>query len=73
MHVYSFSEAKQNFSALLNQAQEEGAVQIARKDGQLFMLMPVTPKKSPLDITGVELNLSTDEIVDFVRESRDRF
>jgi antitoxin (DNA-binding transcriptional repressor) of toxin-antitoxin stability system len=73
MHVYTFSEAKQNFSSLLDQAKEDGAVQIARKDGQLFMLTPVTPKKSPLDITGVDLNLTRDEIVGFVREGRDRF
>jgi antitoxin Phd len=73
MHVYSFSEAKQNFSSLLDQAKEDGAVQIARKDGQLFMLTPVTTKKSPLDITGVDLNLTMDEIVGFVREGGDRF
>jgi antitoxin (DNA-binding transcriptional repressor) of toxin-antitoxin stability system len=73
MHVYTFSEAKQNFSSLLDQAKEEGAVQIARKDGQLFMLTPGTPQKSPLDIAGVALNLTTDEIVEFVREGRDRF
>jgi antitoxin Phd len=73
MHVYTFSEAKQNFSSLLDQAKEDGAVQIARKDGQLFMLTPVTTKKSPLDITGVDLNLTIDEIVGFVREGRDRF
>jgi hypothetical protein len=37
------------------------------------MLTPATPKKSPLEITGVNLNLTADEIVDFVREGRDRF
>ncbi len=73
MHVYTFSEAKQNFSSLLDQAKEDGAVQIARKDGQLFMLTAVTTKKSPLDITGVDLNLTMDEIVGFVREGKDRF
>ncbi len=73
MHVYTLSEAQQNFSLILDQAKEEGAVQIARKDGQLFMLTPTTSKKSPLDISGVDLNLTTDEIVDFVREGRDRF
>jgi antitoxin (DNA-binding transcriptional repressor) of toxin-antitoxin stability system len=73
MHVYTFSEAQQNFSALLDQAKDEGAVQITRNDGQLFMLTPAAPKKSPLDVTGVDLNMTTDEIVDFVREGRDRF
>lgn len=72
MHVYTFLEAQQNFSSLFDQANEEGAVQITRKDGQMFILTPAFPKKSPLDITGIELNLSMDEIVDFVREGRDR-
>jgi hypothetical protein len=73
MHIYTFSEAKQNFSSLFDQAKEEGAVQIARKDGQLFMLMPIAPIKSPLGVPGVDLNLSTDEIISFVREGRDKF
>lgn len=72
MHIYTYSEAKQNFSSLLDLAQEEGAVQIARKDGQLFMLMPVMPQKSPLDVPGVDINLTTDDIVNFVREGRER-
>jgi len=73
MHIYTFSEAKQNFSTLLDQAKEEGAVQITRKDGQLFMLTPVPPKTSPLDVTSVDLHLTADEIVDFIREGRDRY
>ncbi len=72
MHVYTFLEAQQNFSSLFDQATEEGAVQITRKDGQLFILTPALPKKSPLDIAGINLNLSRDEIVDFVREGRDK-
>ena len=46
--------------------------QITRKDGQLFILTPALPKKSPLDIAGISLNLSRDEIVDFVLEGRNK-
>jgi len=31
----------------------------------------VTPKKSPLDIKGVDLGLSSSEIVDIIREERE--
>jgi hypothetical protein len=37
------------------------------------MLIPATPKKSPLDITGVDLNMTSEEVVGFVREGRDWF
>lgn len=73
MHIYTYSEAQQNFSSLLDLAQSEGAVQITRKDGELFMLMPISPQKSPLDIPGVNINLTTDDIVSLVREGRERF
>ncbi|MCX7098353.1 MAG: hypothetical protein NTV43_10675 [Methylococcales bacterium] len=73
MHSYTFSEAKQNFSAVLNQAKKEGRVQISGPDGQPFMLTPVNSEKSPLDIPGIDLNLTGEEIVDYVRASRERY
>lgn len=72
MHIYTFSEAKQNFSSALDQAKKEGHVQISGLDGQTFIISPVIPKKSPLDIAGVNLNLTSEEIVAYVREGRER-
>ena len=70
MHVYNLSEAKQNFTSILQQAILDGGVQINSEDGQAFMLTPVKAKKSPLDIKSIPLNLTADEIVDFIHESR---
>ncbi len=71
MKVYTFSEARQNFATILDLAQKEGAVCINRRDGQSFILQPNRSSGSPLDIQGVNLDLSSQEIVDFVREGRE--
>ena len=70
MHAYNFSEIKQNLNSVFEQAALEGGVQIKDEDGRIFMLTPVNEKKSPLDIQSVSLDLTADEIVDFIHESR---
>ena len=72
MKTYTFSEARQRFAAVLEKAKIEGKVLIKRKDGSLFEIHPVPKKDSPLNIMGVRLDLSADEIVDIVREIRRR-
>ena len=72
MKTYTFSEARQKFAAVLEKAKIEGKVLIKRKDGSLFEIHPVPKKDSPLNIMGVKLDLSADEIVDVVREIRRR-
>jgi len=70
MKEFTYSEARQNFSALLDQARRDGAVRIRRRDGQVFVLKPDARKGSPLDVPGINLPLSTDEIVDLVHAGR---
>lgn len=70
--VYTYSEARQNLASLLDQAQREGEVSIKRKDGGLFVIRPAEQKTSPLNVEGLNLGVSTEEIIDFVRESRER-
>ncbi len=70
MKVYTYSQARQSLASLLEQAQREGAVWIRRRDGQTFVLKPETPSGSPLDIKGVDLDLTAEEIVSFVHEGR---
>ncbi|GIV97610.1 MAG: hypothetical protein KatS3mg057_2267 [Herpetosiphonaceae bacterium] len=72
MKIYTYSEARQNFAALLEEAQKEGGVRIRRKDGQLFILQPIQAEGSPLDIQGVSLGMTTREIIDLIREGRER-
>ena len=72
MIIYTFSEARQNFASVLEKAKAEGKVHIKRKDGSVFEVQPVSKSKSPLNVKGVDLNLSATEIVDIVREVRER-
>jgi uncharacterized protein (DUF362 family) len=71
--VYTYSEARQNLASLLEVAQREGAVRIRRRDGQTFVLQPESSNASPLDVEGVDLGVTTDEIVSMIREGRERY
>ena len=72
MTVYTFSQARQNFASILEQARKEGEVIIKRKDGSSFTIKPIPNNESPLDVKGVNLSLTADEIVEIVREVRER-
>jgi hypothetical protein len=70
MKVYTYTEARQRLASLLERAKKEGGVRIRRRNGQLFVLKPERPAGSPLDVKGIDLGVTTDEIVAFIRESR---
>lgn len=70
MIVYTYSEARQNLASLLDRAAQEGEVRIKRKDGQIFVVKPVPRARSPLDVEGVDLGLTTPEILQFIHEGR---
>ena len=72
MTTFTFSEARQRFAAVLEKAKSEGRVLVKRKDGTVFMIQPVEKPASPLDVKGVDLGLTADEIVGIVREIRRR-
>ena len=72
MTTFTFSEARQRFAAVLEKAKSEGRVLVKRKDGTVFMIQPVERPESPLDVEGVNLRLTAEEIVGMVREIRKR-
>jgi len=72
MTVFTFSEARQKFAAILERARREGAVRVKRRDGQVFIIQPDRSPHSPLDVAGIDTNLSAEEIVDMIREMRQR-
>ena len=74
MKIYNYSEARQNFSTVLNTALEEEVI-ISRKDGSKFKLTAIheNKKKSPLeDIKGIKTGVTMNDILDAIRESRER-
>lgn len=73
MIEYTYSDARQNLAALLEQAARDGEVRIRRRDGRVFVLRPQPLEGSPLDIGSVDLGVTTAEIVDIIREGRERY
>jgi hypothetical protein len=72
MTIYTYSEARQNLASILEEARTEGEVRIKRRDGQEFVVKPARANGSPFNVKGVKSDISADEIVDAVRESRAR-
>ncbi len=72
MQVYTYSEARQKLAIVLEQAENTGKVLIRRKDGRTFALIPEKIAASPLDVPSIKTNITKNEIVDIVREGRER-
>ena len=72
MVTYTYSEARQNFSAVLEKAKTEGKVLIKRRDGSSFILSPTLSNQSPLDVKGINKDIKSSEIVEILKELRSR-
>ena len=70
--MQTYTETQENLSVLLERANDEGEIRIKRTNGQVFILKPEGAKRSALDIAGIDLGVTTEEIVEFVREGRER-
>ncbi len=73
MQVYTYSEARQKLAFVLEQAESKGKVLIRRKDGRTFVLAPLKAANvSPLNVPSIDVEITTEEIVDIIREGRER-
>jgi hypothetical protein len=72
MRVYTYSEARQKLSSILDKAESMGKVIIRRKDGRTFALIPEQIHSSPLDVPSIKAAVSTKELVEIVRKERGR-
>ena len=73
MKTFNYAEAQQNLSLVLNMAVIEDVV-IKRQDGIRFKLLHLNEdinNRSPLDIEGISTNVTTQELVNIVREQRE--
>lgn len=74
MKVYTYSTARARLSSVLEESKTEEIV-IKRRKGELYTVAPKTAfLRSPFDIpsSGLETNVTADDIVGMVRESRER-
>jgi antitoxin (DNA-binding transcriptional repressor) of toxin-antitoxin stability system len=71
MKKYTYSQARQRLSELLDTALKEEVV-ITRRGGGTFCLTYRTAPKSPFDVPGIKTKATTRDILEAVRESRRR-
>lgn len=72
MKVYTYSEARQKLSMILDMARSEEVI-IKRRGGETFKVVFNQSDKSPFDVPGVKelkTKVKTQDILDAVRESR---
>lgn len=70
MKVYTYSEARQKFSTVLDTAKLEDVI-IKRRGGETFKIIFTNSPKSPFDVAGVRTKATTKDILDAVKESRE--
>ncbi len=72
MKVFTYSEARQKLSTVLDLARSEEVI-IKRRGGEVFKVMfKKTTPSSPFDVPGVKTNATTKDILDAIHDSRAR-
>ena len=69
MKVYTYSEARQRLSEVLDIAKGEEVI-IKRRGGETFSVVFKTSSKSPFDVPGINTKATTADILDAIKESR---
>ena len=74
MLIFDYGIAKLRLEKILKLAFIKGEVMIRDKKGKVFVLKPSESNKSPFDnIEGINLDISKEEILDFIKEGRRNF
>jgi PHD/YefM family antitoxin component YafN of YafNO toxin-antitoxin module len=73
MNTYTFTEARKKLASLLDQTAREGEVRIKRRDGRVFVIRLLERTDSPLNVKGLNLNITSKEILESIAEGRRNF
>lgn len=76
MESFTYSNARQNLSRVLDTAMKRGEVKIRRSDGTSFIIRPErrVKSKSPLDIKGVKsTGISVKDVLVAIKEGRKEY
>jgi prevent-host-death family protein len=71
MKVYTYSEARKRLSEVLDIAREEETI-IKRRGGETFSVVLKKKTSSPFDVPGIKTKATTKDIVEAVKDSRER-
>lgn len=69
MKIFTYSQARQRFSEVLDTARNEEVV-IRRRGGDSFSVTYKALPKSPFDVPGIKAEATMEDILDAIRESR---
>lgn len=70
MRVYTYSQARQSLSEVLELAKKEEVI-IRRKKGEVYSVKIKKMNKSPFDIPGIKTKVKTSDILEAIKESRE--
>ncbi|MBM4055239.1 MAG: prevent-host-death protein [Planctomycetes bacterium] len=72
MKIYTYSQAREKLADILEESKNEEIV-IRRRKGDMFSIAPKSPsRRSPFDVPGLSKKISRKEILEALRESRER-
>jgi GGDEF domain-containing protein len=71
MKVYTYTQAREQLAELLEEAKREEVI-IRRRTGEQFTVVLRRQKTSPFDVPPVRTRATTEDILDAIRESRER-
>jgi hypothetical protein len=73
MKIYTYSEAREKLSSILEESKIEEVV-IKRRKGDMYTIVPKSthPRRSPFDVPGLSKSISRQEILEAISESRER-
>lgn len=72
MKIYTYSQAREKLADILEESKKEEFV-IRRRKGDMFSIVPKSPsRRSPFDVLGLNKKITRKEILDAIRETRER-
>ncbi|MGE5239705.1 MAG: prevent-host-death protein [Chloroflexota bacterium] len=72
MKIYTYSQARERLADILEESKNEEVV-IRRRKGDMFSIAPKLPsRRSPFDVPGLNKKITRKELLEAIRESRER-
>ena len=72
MKIYTYSKAREKLADILEESKKEEVI-IRRRKGDLFSIVPKSPnRRSPFDVDGLRKKITRKEILEAIRDSRER-
>ncbi len=72
MKIYTYSQARAKLADILEESKKEEVI-IRRRRGDMFSIVPKTPsRRSPFDVPGLRKKITRKEILEAIRESREK-